>query len=108
MIWLEPWWSTEDQSAAFHETFLRQLKLEVPPGHPLFGAPVRLIARGNGDDALFEFLDGSGRVAIVHLTWATRQERLPWPVTTVYPHLQTWGEEVMIPQHREWTGNAGT
>jgi hypothetical protein len=66
MEWLDPWWSTEGHSPEFHETFRKQLELEA-----------KLIARDNGDDALFQILDGSGRVAVVHLTWAKSQERLP-------------------------------
>jgi len=51
MEWLDPWWSTEAQEKAFYETFRKQLELEVPPGHVLFGLPVKLIGRGDGDDA---------------------------------------------------------
>ena len=68
MEWLDPWWLTAEQGAHFHDTFLRQLRLEISPRHELFGVSARLIGRGNGDDALFEFLDGSARVAVVHLT----------------------------------------
>lgn len=36
---LEPWWSTDCQDAHFHETFLNQLKMEVGPGHVMYGLP---------------------------------------------------------------------
>ncbi|OPY13237.1 MAG: hypothetical protein A4E66_00841 [Syntrophus sp. PtaB.Bin001] len=65
---LEPWCSTEKFDSRFHESQFKQLELEVPPGHGLYGLPVRLIGRGNGDDALFEILDGSNRIAVVHLS----------------------------------------
>jgi len=104
MEWLEPWWSTAELDEQFHETFRRQLEREVPPGHSMHGLPVRLIARGNGDDVLFQILDGSGRVADVHLTWSKSQEYLPWPGTSIYLSLQEWIEKVMIPEHKEWAG----
>jgi hypothetical protein len=65
MEWLEPWNSTEAHDARFHESFREQLEREVPAGHVMYRLPARIIARGNGDDALFEILDGSGRVAEV-------------------------------------------
>ena len=105
MEWLEPWWSTERQDAKFHETFRKQLKLELPPGHVLYEVPARLIGRGNGDDALFELLDGTGRVAQVHLTWAKVRERLPWPVTAVYDSREDWAEKSMKPEHEEWASD---
>ena len=67
----------------------------------MFALPVKLIARdGGSDDALFEILDGSGRVAVVHLTWSNGQERLPWPGTRIYPNLQAFAVEEMIPKNR--------
>jgi len=103
--WLDPWWSTEGMDPHFHETFQRQLELEVPPGHPLFGVKVELIGRGSGDDALFKLLDGTGRVAVVHLTWSKGQERLPWPRTTIYQDMQEFIEKCMRPDHQDRPGN---
>jgi hypothetical protein len=74
MEWLEPWWSTADAGDDFHETFERQLRIEICPDDPIFGIPAKVIGRGNGDDALFELLDGSGRVAFVHLKWGKGRE----------------------------------
>ncbi len=102
--WLEPWWSTSELPQEVHETFKKQLSLEVGPEHIMYGLPVRLIGRGNGDDALFEILDGTGRVADVHLTWSRGQERLPWPGTTVYANFSEWITSVMIPDHKDWVG----
>lgn len=104
MEWLEPWWSTASMDSEIRDAIERQLVREVPPGHPIYQIPARLVGRGNGDDALFELLDGSGRVADVHLTWSKSQERLPWPITTVYANLQQWAQECMISEHREWLG----
>ncbi|WP_029913258.1 hypothetical protein [Pelobacter seleniigenes] len=102
MEWLEPWCSVMQMGEQIAQSWQRQLQIEVLPGHSLFGKPVKLLARGNGDDALFEILDGSGRVANVHLTWSKSQERLPWPRTDIYSGLQDWGERVMVPEHQEW------
>lgn len=95
MEWQEPWWSTAEQTEEFHRVFAAELAAEVGPDHPLAGVPVRLIARGEGDDALFRLEDGSGRVALVHLTWANRPERLPWPRTAIFDSLETWARAVM-------------
>ncbi|KVF05620.1 hypothetical protein WJ05_27885 [Burkholderia vietnamiensis] len=102
MKWLEPWCSTEDADENFHHRFARQLQLEVGPGHELFGLPTRLIGRGNGDDALFEILDGTSRVAVVHLTWAKTAEQLPWPITNIYSNLQEWAVKCMQAEHEDW------
>ena len=100
MEWLKPWRSTKHHDEPVHETFQRQLQREVAPGHCMHGLPVELIARGNGDDALFQLLDGSGRVAQVHLTWSKTQQRLPWPATTIYKKLEEWAEKIMLPEHK--------
>ena len=103
MEWLEPWWSADELDENVRSGLERQLVLEVPPGHEMFQVPVRLIGRGNGDDALFQILDGSGRVAVVHLTWSKSQERLPWPATTVFLNLKEWADTCMLPEHQEWS-----
>lgn len=67
--WLDPWSSTENNTAEYRSTFVQQLGREIRRGHQLYGLPVDLIGRGNGDDCLFEIQDGTGRVAVVHLVW---------------------------------------
>lgn len=96
MEWLEPWGLENDPSNAFQ----RQLATEVKLGHPLYQVPVRLIARGFGDDCLFELLDGTGRVALVHLVWQGPQNP-PWPSSKIYSDLQTWQIEYMLPEHKK-------
>lgn len=102
MEWLAPWNPAEAVGERLTQGLMRQLEVELPPGHVLYGVPVKVLARGNGDDVLFELLDGSGRVADVHLTWSKGRERLPWPGTDVYASLQDWAEKVMGPEHQEW------
>jgi hypothetical protein len=102
MNWLEPWWSTESFDEAFHDGFRKQLELEVGPDHPLWRIKTRLVARGLGDDALFAIQDGSGRVAAVHLTWSSSQQRMPWPETLIFESLKHFETECMLPDHRQW------
>lgn len=102
MKWLDPWWSTANQDQSFHDTLLRQLRLEVQAGHVIFGLPARIIGRGNGDDALFEILDGTGRVAVVHLVWSKGPQVPPWPSTTIFASLQAFVDDCMRPEHAEW------
>jgi hypothetical protein len=99
--WLEPWWSTEDAKESYLRTFSEQLARETASGHQLYQVPVRLIGRGNGDDALFALEDGSGRVAQVHLVWQGRQ-RPPSPPTAVFANLDEWREASMLPEHLDW------
>jgi len=101
--WLEPWCSVESLGSEFCDRFRKQFEREVPPGHELYGLPVKLVARGNGDDCLFQILDGTKRVAEVHLTWSKGPERLPWPAHAVYPDIDTWVVQSMIPEHQEWS-----
>jgi len=101
MQWLDPWTSTEKSEASYVRTFAEQLARETNRGHELHGVAVKLIARGNGDDALFEILDGSGRVAEVHLVWQGRQKP-PWPASAIYSSLEERRLKRMIPEHKEW------
>lgn len=97
--WLSPW----EPYADTHGTFREELVKELAPGHVLFQVPVELLARGNGDDCLFELLDGSGRVAVVHLVWQGQQVP-PWPSTCIYTDLEAWCYDCMQPEHEEWQG----
>jgi hypothetical protein len=99
--WLEPWNSTEGAEESYLRTFAEQLKRETGRGHELYGMKVKLIGRGNGDDSLFEILDGTGRVAEVHLVWQGRQ-KAPWPSSSIFSSLEEWRETRMIPEHKEW------
>lgn len=103
MDWLEPWFSASALPERVAQTWEKQLAIEVPAAHVLYCLPTKLLARGNGDDALFEVMDGSGRVAHVHLTWSKSAERLPWPGATVYGSLEEWVAKVMVPEHEEWS-----
>lgn len=99
--WLDPWTSTLNADDNYLRTFADQLARETGRGHELHKVPVKLIGRGNGDDALFELLDGTGRVAQVHLVWQGRQKP-PWPGATIFASLEDWRIKSMIPENLEW------
>lgn len=99
---LDPWWSVEKEDANYHKTFIQELRIEIPSGHKIFELPVKMLARGSGDDTLFEIDDGSKRVAVVHLTWAKQVEHLPYPLTTIYENLDEFFQSCMLPQHELW------
>jgi hypothetical protein len=94
--WLVPWHPVSDDPTQV-AGMERELRLELSAGHPLFGLPVRTLARRKDcDDVLFAIEDGTGRVAVVHLTWTqSPPERPPWPGTTVFPSLAAWSAEGM-------------
>jgi hypothetical protein len=87
MEWVEPWYSI-----AGNEKLTLELELarELTAGHPLYGAPVSALGRRlDCDDVLFGLTDGTGRVALVHLTWSAG-EKPPWPWTDIYPSIDAW------------------
>ncbi len=93
MEWLEPW-----SPVAHGEELDDELRREVGPGHPLHGVATRTLARrGDCDDVLFALEDGTGRVAVVHLTWTSRPpERPPWPSTRLFASLEAWARTGMV------------
>ncbi len=89
MQWVKPWQPIDSPPEA--AAFAAELQAELAPDHYLYGLPVRAIARrADRDDVLFALEDGSGRVAWVHLTWALRPERLPWPMATMHDDFEAW------------------
>ena len=91
---VEPTWASE---CAFVEPLLdlrhaeardrsdllrAELERELTRGHPLHGTALRVVAEAiPQDEVIVETADG--RVALVHLTFARRPERPPWPMTTL-------------------------
>jgi hypothetical protein len=72
-----------------------ELCRELKPGHPLFELPTRALGRRfDQDDVLFEILDGSDRVAQVHLSWEGEREKPPWPATALFNSFDEWVEWV--------------
>jgi len=85
-------WSAIDNPE--HRRLLAQeLASEVGEGHVLKDVAAAPIARADGsDDYLFALEDG--RVAEVHLTFANRPERPPWPGTTMFDSLEAWRKAI--------------
>jgi hypothetical protein len=85
--WPRGWFGIDDP--AHKRLFAEELESEVGKGHPLKGVTAIAIARADGrDDYLFQLTDE--RVAEVHLTFANRPERPPWPVTALFDNLEAW------------------
>lgn len=84
-------WIEIERSQSFDEQLFR----ELPPGHILLGIAVRAIARVDGDDdVLYELLDGTNRVAVVHLTFAQNIDS-NWPWTELYSSYSSWASDRM-------------
>jgi hypothetical protein len=97
MKFLEPWHQLNNASAAEH-----QLHAELPHDHVLAGVQVIAIAqRQDCDDYLFSLEDGSGRVAVVHLTYSKNIDAR-WPNTHFYASLSAWISECMEPDHTDF------
>jgi GNAT superfamily N-acetyltransferase len=87
LSWPSGWWAITD--AEHRRVFREELASELGRGHPLKGLALAPIARADGqDDYLFATEDG--RVAEVHLTFANRPERPPWPGHALFESLAAW------------------
>jgi hypothetical protein len=99
--WLEPWEPilTEQTASGLEQ----RLQLELAPGHRLFGIPVVAVAwRSDCDDVLFVLLDGTRRVAVIHLTWTSQTpETPPWPGASLFQHFWVWVEDGMRSDHAD-------
>lgn len=86
MKWPVPW---NPVNPARGNGLRAQLRRELAPGHALYDVPaMALAARADQDDVLF--LITEGRVAEVHLTWASGEVEPPWPHATVHASLEDW------------------
>lgn len=93
MGWLTPWFAESSQQAA------SELAREVRPGHPLWQVPVRVLARRqDSDDVLFAVDDGTGRVAVVHLTYQVEQDPR-WPSVTLFEDFGDFRRRRMQADH---------
>lgn len=100
--WLEPW-GPISQRALQSGNHIDELRREVGPTHPLYGASVTPVAaRGDNDDVLFEVGGGPGGYAVVHLTWSGQQEGPPLPMTEFFLTVHDWVERGMKRDHAEW------
>jgi hypothetical protein len=99
ITWLSPWYPVDDASVC--QGLEYQLRVEICDRHVLAGHAARLIARrADTDDALFSL--AGERVAEVHLTWKNGTEEDPrWPATALFPSLEDWMRDSMMPLHEE-------
>ena len=98
--WLDPWWHVAAERPDLATAYERELRAEVGVGHPLFGIAVAAVGKHDGSDGvLFRVLDGSERLAVVHLTWSRRPEPPPWPATEFFAGLELFAELRMRPDH---------
>jgi hypothetical protein len=99
MNWLIPWRPFPDGTP--DDAFVSELRSELCPEHILFGIPVVAIGtRQDCDDVLFRLLDNSGRLAVVHLTFAQHPEPNPiWPETRLFDNWDQFVRDEMIPEH---------
>jgi hypothetical protein len=88
--WPKGWWEITDPE--HRRIFAEELASEVGKGHILHGLKLTPIARADGRDD-YLFLAEDGRVAEVHLTFANRPERPPWPGAALFESLEEWREE---------------
>ena len=96
MTWLTPWHQHTNPAAAEAE-----LARELSGSHVLANVPVTALAcRQDQDDVLFQLNDGSGRVAVLHLTY--RKESAPdWPFTTLFGSLEEFSAGAMAQDHAD-------
>ena len=108
MEWLEPWWRVAVERPDLAAAYQREMRAELGPGHPLFGVPAAAVGKHDGsDDVLFQVLDGSGRVVVVHLTWVRHPELPPWPITTFFDGLEAFARLRMRHDHSESEEDGG-
>ena len=100
--WLHPWRSVNDWTPDQTKQTVDQLRVEVGPKHPLYGVPVSIIGiRCDCDDSLFQLEDGTGRIAVVHLTFRQSQEPMPWPETQIFESIEDFITTRMRLDHEE-------
>ena len=79
----EPWIEISETDA---ETFEDEYAVEIEKGHPLYGVPVRAVAkRDDSGEILFRLLRHLCEYASVALTWSGRPEnRRDFPEFTIF------------------------
>lgn len=97
--YLEPWTAVEEQDGPLVDG----LRREVCPGHPLYGAQTRALARRiDQEDVLFEVLAPERRLAVVHLTGKCEDDPR-WPHVVFLPDFDTWANLIMRVDHEEYS-----
>lgn len=85
--WPRGWIAIDDPE--HRRLIAEELNSEVGISHVLSGVTAVPIARADGrDDYLLQLSDE--RVVEVHLTFANRPERPPWPEAAMFENLAAW------------------
>jgi hypothetical protein len=88
---MKPW-----QPIQSDENLAGEAARELSDGHPLYGKKLKAIARRQDqDDVLFELIDDTPRVAVLHLTWSGKREKPPWPRSDIYQSLDDFAKSRM-------------
>jgi len=97
MEFLEPW------SEVSGPGLVDELRREMASGHVLENLDLAALARRQDcDDVLYALNDGSGRLAVVHLTYRSTRETNPsFPSTTMIKELNLWSA-YMQALHAAW------
>jgi hypothetical protein len=80
---IEPWIAVDNERDAFE----KELRRELSPQAALSAYTLRAIGRRvDCDDVLFEICGVRAEyvLALIHLTWSSKTERLLWPTTTFF------------------------
>lgn len=73
-----------------------ELSKELYPSHILYHSKLNAIAKNSSnDDVLYAFVDGTFRVADVHLSWKQNVEVFPYPVSIIYCSFEKWKATVI-------------
>jgi len=98
---LTPWEPIDPADSAKFED---EYAVEIGKAHPLYGVPVKAIARRvDRDDVLFELLRHLCDYAVVHLTWSGKEESGPaWPACQIYADADDLMEQCIGPAHQEY------
>jgi hypothetical protein len=101
--WLIPWQALSNSGS--REGLAQELHREMGAQHVLSGVCVGAVGkRQDCDDVLFEMLDGTGRLAVVHLTYSKGRERDPlWPSAEIFRDWEDFVLRRMQPDHDDWT-----
>ena len=100
---LGPWWATDGDSGPWEQRFLDKLQSQIGPEHVLYGLPVRIVGSyGGSQELLFEILDGTGRLAVIGVTWEGFEHSFSLPDTTIYPNFEVFKTRRMIPEHDQY------
>jgi hypothetical protein len=96
----EPWFATSDSR------FVDELRREIPAGHALEATELSPVAyRKDRDGVAYALNDGSGRLAVVHLTLCKNRETNPaYPRARIFDSLELW-LEYMQATHAAWVEN---